>query len=111
MLNGEMVEQVGDEFRKSSILDKVDAITTRNFRVSAMLERDFQRFTNFCQEVANDNYAMGIKILLDNYASNIKEVLLFQELEELKQRVDVLEQKPKEEVKVKRLGFGGGVEK
>ena len=78
---------------EKSIKERVELITTRNFTVSACPETVFQRFVNFCKRETNNNYAMGIKILLDAYETHAKELVLYEKLLELEDRVTALEEK------------------
>lgn len=95
---------------KCSIKEKVLDLVTVNFNIKSCPEKIHQEFSEFCKVEANDNYPMGLKLLLDAKNSNIKEALLFEQYMELKVRVEELEkqlqQQPDEPKKAKPKTFG-----
>lgn len=92
------------------IKDRVLNITSRNFSITKCPEKVFQQFIEFCKEESNDNYSMGLKLLLDARRTNIKEVLLYEQYMELNDRVNQLEERAEKEPKEPVNGpkcFGG----
>lgn len=96
--------------------DKVDNLTTINFSVTKCPLKVYRKFVEFCKEESNDNYSMGLKLLLDGIEGNVKEATLFQEYMEVKERLVKVEaelnqlKKPVEEEKkpkLKTMGSGG----
>lgn len=73
----------------------------------------FKRFSEYCKAETNDNYAFGLKLLLDCRDANIKEVVLYEQYMELKGELAELKaslSKPVEEKKKgpKTMGSGDG---
>lgn len=95
-----------------SIRERVQEIATINFSITKCPHAVYQDFTDFCKAETNDNYSMGLKLLLEAKRTNIKEIVLFEqymvlknEFEELKQKFAEIQQKP--EIKAKLKTFGG----
>ncbi|MEK6883030.1 MAG: hypothetical protein AABY22_25625 [Nanoarchaeota archaeon] len=86
---------------------RIKEMTTRNFTVTNCPETVFERFSHYARREAGDYYAMAIKQLLDTADANVKELVLFQEVQELKDRLHIVENK---EDKKKHKTFGGGIE-
>ncbi len=90
--------------------DRVDDITTINFSITKCPLKVFKGFSTFCKQETNDNYAFGLKLLLESREANVKELVLYeqylslkQEIEEIKSKLD----KKDEKIKPKTLGSGG----
>jgi hypothetical protein len=73
--------------------EKIEELTTINFTISKCPMKIFKRFMEFCKNETNNNYSFGLKLLLDGIDSNIKEVVLYEQYMELKQRVSEIENK------------------
>tara|TARA_Y100000310_G_scaffold140352_1_gene139777 strand:- start:16369 stop:16626 length:258 start_codon:yes stop_codon:yes gene_type:complete len=71
--------------------DKMADVTTINFSITKCPLKVFKAFSEFCKQETNDNYAFGLKMLLDGMKTNVKEVVLYENLQELKDRVEKLE--------------------
>ena len=78
------------------IKDKVDKLITYNFSVTKCPAKVYDDFTDFCKSETNDNYSMGLKILLESRKANIKEVALFEQYMVLKDMVIRLEDRVNE---------------
>ena len=96
---------------EKNIKERVELITTRNFTISACPEKVFQRFVSFCKQETNNNYAMGIKLLLDVYEKNAKELVLYEKLLDHEDRLIALEEavfgkKEKKKIPPKTMGSG-----
>ena len=94
--------------------DKVEDITTINFSITKCPLKIYKRFTEFCKQETNDNYAFGLKLLIDSREVNVKEVVLYEqytklkaEIDELREMIMVKESKPKA-TKVKTFGSAQG---
>jgi len=94
------------EKEDKNIKDKVEDMTTRNFTISGCPEKVFQRFSSYAKEHAADGYWMAVKQLLDIVDTNAKEVMLYERLMELTDRVNALETKGTEVPKRKPKTFG-----
>jgi hypothetical protein len=95
-----------NEKKLNDVRKRVMSITTRNFTISGCPEDVFQRFSKYAKENAADGYWMAIKQLLDIAETNAKELMLFERLEELSDRMNELENKgePKQKT-IKRFGL------
>jgi len=94
----------------SSVKDKVEDLTTINFSITKCPLKVFKAFSEFCKSETNDNYAFGLKMLLDSREVNVKEVVLYEQYCELKDRIVALESKEdkvEEKKGPKVLGSGG----
>lgn len=74
-----------------AIRERVQDMVSRNFSITKCPEKVYEKFVTFCKEETNNNYSMGLKVLLDAKEANIKEVVLFEQYIELKKRVESLE--------------------
>jgi len=83
---------VGEE---KNLKERVESITTRNFSITKCPEIVWKEFTDFCKLETSDSYAMGVKLLLDAHKTNAKDLMLYQKIIELEDRVTLLEGKPK----------------
>ena len=83
-----MTEDVKDE---KSLKEKVDMLTTRNFSITRCPEIVWEDFVNFCKRESGDSYSMGIKLLLDSYKTNAKELMLYQRILDIEARMSMLE--------------------
>ena len=96
-----------DEIKK-----RVEGIATINFSISKCPVKVYEDFVQFCKEETGDNYAFGLKMACEALKGNAKDAVLFQQYLELKERVDVLEEKLNEgKVESKAKGpktFGSG---
>jgi len=72
---------------EEKIKDRIEKITTRNFSITKCPERVYKRFVEFCQKETNDNYSMGLKLLIDGMDGNVKEKVLFQQYMEIKEEL------------------------
>ena len=81
------------------ITKRVEKITTINFSITKCPHKVYQKFVEYCKNETNDNYSMGLKMLVDAIEANIKEALLFEQYMELKARMDELENKSSDRVK------------
>jgi len=95
------------------VKDRIDDLTTINFSITKCPLKVFKAFSEFSKTETNDNYAFGLKMLLDSREVNVKEVVLYEQYLELKDRVAVIEQqlaepeKVEEKKKPKTMGSGG----
>lgn len=55
-----------------------------------------QDFKEFCRIETDNNYTLGLKKLLDTYSGDIKFEILYQEIQTLKNDIELLKVKPKE---------------
>lgn len=85
--------------------DKIKRLETINFTITKCSPDVYHEFKTFCQEETNDNYSMGLKLLLEARNANIKEAVLFEQYQELKERIDALEN-AKSETKKKPKTMG-----
>jgi len=91
------------------IHDKVKDLTTINFSITKCPHKVYEEFVSFCKEETNNNYSMGMKMLLDAMKVNIKEITLFERYMELKERIEKLEEgksAPEKEPEEKAKTFG-----
>jgi len=77
--------------------EQVNQLTTINFSITKCPHKVFEEFVGFCAAETNDNYSMGIKLLLDARRTNIKEVILYEQYMELKNELADLKKKLFEE--------------
>ena len=94
--------------------DKVDEITTINFSVTKCPLKIYKKFTEFCKLESNDNYAFGMKLLLDSREANVKELVLYEQYIKLKAEVDELREMVVTKTKTEKGGpktFGSRGEK
>lgn len=87
--------------------DKVESLTTINFSITKCPLKIFKEFSEYCKKETNDNYAFGLKLLLDGMKGNVKEVMLFEMVNELKEEVEQLKQKNEKKTGPKTMGSGG----
>lgn len=92
--------------------DRVENLTTINFSITKCPLKVFKAFSEFCKSETNDNYAFGLKMLIDSRDVNIKEVVLYEQYCELKDRIVALEETTTDETneekkRPKMLGSGG----
>lgn len=73
-----------DGMSEENKADKLKNMMTRNFSITKCPDKVYQAFVEFCQGETNDNYSMGLKLLLDMKNANIKEVVLYEQYMELK---------------------------
>ena len=87
--------------------EKVISMTTRNFSITKCPERVYEDFVGFCREETNENYSMGLKLLMDARKVNIKEALLFEQYMEVKAELRELRESmvpaPEEKEPVKKV--------
>lgn len=81
--------------KKDSTVDRVEAICTRNFTICNCPEEVFQRFTKFSKKEAADYYAMGLKILLDKAETQAKDLVLFDRLLQIEDRLNEIDKQNK----------------
>lgn len=84
---------------------------TLGFSISDCPVSVYKDFKEFCKEETNDNYSFGLKILLEAYKTNTKELVLYEQYMKLKKRVKALEEEitdseKEEKKKPKTLGSG-----
>jgi len=94
----------------SEAKERVEDLTTINFSITKCPLKVFKLFSEFCKSETNDNYAFGLKMLIDSRDVNVKEVVLYEQYCELRDRVVALESEKSEDKKgpkVKTLGSGG----
>lgn len=77
---------------EKTVKEKVEELATYNFSISKCPAKVYEEFIRFCKKETNDNYAFGIKLLLDGFKTNVKEVTLFQQYMELKDEVAKIKQ-------------------
>lgn len=90
--------------------DKVQEMTTINFSITKCPLKIFKAFSDYCKKETNDNYAFGLKLLLDGMKGNAKELMLFEMCNELRNEIDLMkqvEEKVDEKKTPKTLGSGG----
>jgi len=83
----------------SETAEKLKDLTTINFSITKCPIKVFKGFSEFCKSETNDNYAFGLKMLLESRETNIKEVILFEKYTELRDEVEQLKLKQKSERK------------
>ena len=71
--------------------DKDEEMSLRKFWISDTPEEVYQRFTKFCSKETNNGYAMGIKLLMDAWDKNAIELMLFERICKVEDRLDKLE--------------------
>ena len=87
--------------------DIIQSMVTRNFSITKCPEIVFNKFVNFCKAETNDNYSMGLKLLLEAKEVNVKEVVLFEHYMEIKEELAELNHKVSQlETKKKGQTFG-----
>jgi hypothetical protein len=93
----------------SDMKDKIDDLTTINFSITKCPLKVFKGFSTFCKQETNDNYAFGLKMLLDMKEANVKEVVLYEQYLELRDEIEILKDKIGEPKKIrpKTMGSGG----
>jgi len=94
-------------------VEKLKQTPTINFSITKCATDVYQEFIEFCRKEANDSYAFGLKLLLDSRKQNIKETVLYESLMEIKDVLDIHEQKikaleegPVEKKSPKTMGSG-----
>lgn len=95
-----------DKNDEVSVQERVKSMVTRHFYISKCPEEVYVRFSEFCKVETMDNYALGLKTLLDIAETNAKELTLYKKYLEMEDRLVELEGKeiePKEE-KLKTMG-------
>jgi len=60
-------------------------------------------FKEFCRIETDNNYTLGLKKLLDTYSGDTKFEILYQEIQTLKNDIELLKVKPKEKEEVEEL--------
>lgn len=78
--------------KNNNVKENVEKLITYNFSVTKCPIKIYKKFVEFCKQECSDNYAFGLKLLLDGVEGNVKEALLFQQYIELKERIEALEQ-------------------
>jgi hypothetical protein len=97
----------------SETKDRIDDITTINFSITKCPLKVFKAFSNFCKQETNDNYAFGLKVLLDSREANVKELVLYEQYLKLREEFEALKElvnktgEPKVIDKPKTFGSGG----
>ena len=76
--------------KMDELKDRIDDITTINFSITKCPLNVFKAFSAFCKKETNDNYAFGLKLLLDSREANVKEVVLYEQYLELKDEVEII---------------------
>jgi len=92
------------------VKEKVENLTTINFSITKCPLKIFKAFSEYCKKETNDNYAFGLKLLLDGMKGNAKELMLFEQYNELKVEVEQIKQtleEQNEKKAPKTLGSGG----
>ena len=87
--------------------EQVEELTTINFSVTKCPLKIFKEFSDYCKKETNDNYAFGMKMLLDCMKGNLKELMLYEQYTELRDRVVKLEEKNEDKKPPKTMGAGG----
>jgi hypothetical protein len=54
-------------------------------------------FKEFCRLETDNNYTLGLRKLLESYSGDTKFEILYQEIQSLKNDIEVLKSKPKED--------------
>lgn len=93
----------------NEVKDSVDKILKRHFTVGECPETVYQEFVAFCKAEYANNWAAGLKILMERHKVGGLHELLAKDIQELFDRVEVLETKPEvksEPEKKKRATFG-----
>jgi|TARA_Y100000034_G_scaffold135310_1_gene206681 hypothetical protein len=96
--------------KMGELKERLDDITTINFSITKCPLKVFKAFSSFCKKETNDNYAFGLKLLLDSREANVKEVVLYEQYLKLKDEVaDIrkLVDAPTERKRPKTMGSGG----
>lgn len=88
--------------------DRVEDLTTINFSITKCPLKIFKRFSQFCKQETNDNYAFGLKMLLDALDTNVKEVVMWEQITALRDDFEKhkAEDQPVERKKPKTMGSG-----
>lgn len=83
------------------VKELVESKMTTSFKISGCPMKVFNEFKQFAIEEAGDNYSLAIKILLDYVKSDVKTIMLLEEIENLKgqiininQEIEKLKEKP-----------------
>jgi len=90
--------------------DRIDDITTINFSITKCPLKVFKAFSTFCKQETNDNYAFGLKVLLDSREANVKELVLYEQYLKLREEFEALKElvnKTEVTKKPKTMGSGG----
>ena len=88
--------------------ERIENMTTRNFSITRCPEKVWKDFVKFCEEETGDSYSMGIKVLLDLYKTNAKELMLYKRIIDIEDKVDALTKVPGD-AKLKTKTFGSGL--
>lgn len=83
-----------DEEETTTTRDKVMKMATINFSITKCPQKVYEEFVMFCQSETNDNYSMGLKMLIELYKTNAKENHIFNKLEELESEIEQLKKQP-----------------
>ena len=90
---------------KDKIKEKVDKITSVNFQINDCPLEIFQRFQGYCREHTKNNYSIGLSNLLSVAETNAKEVMVWEKIMELQDRILALENKPStDRPRIKTMG-------
>jgi hypothetical protein len=95
---------------EEKIKDRVEKMTTVNFSITKCPLKVHQEFIQFCKEETNENYSMGLRLLLNASKTNAKEAILYEQymvlreefedtIKEVEDRIRALEGKGKESKK------------
>lgn len=76
--------------------ERVEDITTINFSITKCPLKIFKGFSDFCKKETSDNYAFGLKVLLESREANIKEVVLYEQYAELREEIQELREQVNE---------------
>jgi len=95
--------------KMGEVKERLDDITTINFSITKCPLNVFKAFSSFCKRETNDNYAFGLKLLLDSREANVKEVVLYEQYLELKDEIENIKKQlgNEERKKPKTMGSGG----
>ena len=79
-----MVEDKQDK----GVKERVQDMTTMDFNIGKCPVAVYRGFTDFCKKETNNNYSLGLKMLLEAKKANIKEVILYEQFMLLREEVN-----------------------
>ena len=109
--------------------ERVENICVRTFTIASCPEKVYQRFVKFCKENARNVrfyqdkqtnqmkqkeeiiYHVGLRLLLDAFEADAKNVMLFEKIKQLETKITLLEQqinKSQNKKEIKTFGNSGG---
>ena len=93
-----------EEEEENSIKRKVMDLVTINFSITKCPQEVHEVFTQFCREETNDNYSMGLKLLMERSSFNEQLNHIHWRLQELEESMGGESEEPPKKFKIKRMG-------